>query len=268
MIEIHSTSIVDPNAEIDDDVVIGPYSVIGAEVKIGKGTVVGTSVVIEGPTQIGENCKIYHGVSIGLPPQDLSHKGERSYVKIGKNNIIREYVTIHKATGTGNVTEIGDNNFLMAYVHIAHNCKIGSHTILVNMAQFAGFVEIGDHAFVSGMVVVHQFTRIGKYAMIGGSSRVSQDVPPFLLGVGNPLSMIGVNIVGLRRKGFSNERIEIIKQAFKILYRSNLNTTQAINRIEKELPLNEDIVLFLDFIKTSKRGIVKKVGIRKGEILS
>lgn len=265
MIDIHPTSIVDSKAEIEDGVKIGPYSVIGADVKIGKGTVIGSSVLIEGPSEIGENCKIYHSVSIGLPPQDLSHKGERSYVKIGKNNIIREFVTIHRATGEEKVTEIGDDNFLMTYVHVAHNCKIGSHTILVNMAQFAGFVEIGDHAFVSGMVVVHQFTRIGNYSMIGGFSRVSQDVPPFFLGVGNPLSMIGVNVVGLRRKGFSSKRVSILKEAFRILYRSGLNTSQAVKRIERELPLNEDISLLLNFIKTSTRGIVKKVGPGKGE---
>jgi UDP-N-acetylglucosamine acyltransferase len=265
MIDIHPTSIIDPKAEIEDGVKIGPYSVIGAEVKIGRGTVIGSSVLIEGPTEIGENCKIYHGVSIGLPPQDLSHKGERSYVKIGNNNIIREFVTIHRATGEEKVTKIGDNNFLMAYVHIAHNCIVGSNTILVNMAQFAGFVEIGDHAFVSGMVVVHQYTRIGNYAMIGGFSRVSQDVPPFFLGVGNPLSMVGVNVVGLKRKGFSSERIEILREAFKIIYRSGLNTSQAIERIKKNLPANEDISLLLNFIETSKRGIVKKVSSGKGE---
>ena len=240
----------------------GPFSYIGPNVKIGRGVKIGTNVHIEGHTEIGENCVIRHGAAIGFPPQDVAFKGEKSFVKIGKNNTIREFVTIHRASGEGESTIVGDNNFIMAYAHLAHNVKIGSNVVIVNGAQLAGYVEVGDRAFISGLVAIHQFVRIGAYAIVGGVSRVSQDVPPFFMAVGIPLRVVGLNIVGLRRNGFSSERISIIKKAYKILYRSGLKLSEAIKKIEEELPLNEDIKMLLDFLKASKRGITLKGGER------
>lgn len=251
---------IDPRAKIGPGVVIGPFSYIGPWVRVGKNTRIDTAVRIEGPGEIGSNCEIFHSAAIGLVPQDLNYRGEESSFVIGSNNIIREFVTVHRATGSLEKTEIGDDNFLMAYVHVAHNVRIGSRVIIANGTQLAGYVEIHDYAYISGLVAIHQYVRIGKYAFVGGLSRVTQDVPPFFLAVGNPLGIVGVNIVGLKRHGFDTERIRILREAYRLLYRSGLNTTQAIEKIKDELPLNDEIHELLSFVEGSERGITKKVG--------
>jgi len=255
---VHPTAIVSKDAEIEEDVEIGPYTVIGPFVKIGRGTWIDCFVRIEGPTEIGEGCQIFQGVAIGLPPQDFSYKGEKSSVIIGKNNTIREFATIHRATGEGKTTSLGDGNFIMAYVHLAHNVKVGSEVIIANGTQLAGYVEVMDKAYLSGLVAVHQYVRIGELTIVGGLSRVTQDIPPYMMAVGNPAKIRGLNLIGLRRHGFTYQRISILKEAYKILYRSGLNTSDALEQIEEKLPLNEDIRLLLRFIRSSSRGILKK----------
>ncbi len=265
MRKIHPSAYVSKNAELEDDIEIGPFSYIGDGVILRRGVKISTCVRIEGETIIGEETEIGHGSAIGLPPQDLSFKGERSRLVIGKHNKIREFVTIHRATGEGEETVIGDNNYIMDYVHIAHNCRIGSEVVIVNMAQLAGYVEIRDYAFISGMTAFHQFVRVGEYAFVGGYSRVCQDVPPFFMALGIPLRVIGVNVVGLRRRGFSSDRIRILRNAYKLIYRQGLSLSQALEKIKEELPWNEDISLLLEFIEVSKRGITLKAGGEENE---
>ncbi len=255
---IHETAIVDKRAEIDPSVEIGPHTIIGPGVKIGKGTKIGSSVRIEGETVIGENNKIFHGATIGLDPQDYAFKGEKSGVIIGNNNIIREYASIHRATGEGNYTIVGDNNFIMAYAHIAHNCRVGSNIIIVNAAQLAGHVIVEDFAYISGLVGVHQFVRIGRYSLIGANSKLVQDLPPFVIAQGVSAKATGINIVGLKRKGFSLERIKVIKEIYRIFFRSNLNTSEALEEIMKQFPDSQDAQEFVEFVKNSKRGVLKK----------
>lgn len=255
---IHETAFIDRRAEIDPSVEIGPYSIIGPGVKIGKGTKIGSSVRIEGETIIGENNKIFHGATIGLDPQDYAFKGEKSGVIIGNNNIIREYASIHRATGEGNYTIVGDNNFIMAYAHIAHNCRVGSNIIIVNAAQLAGHVIVEDFAYISGLVGVHQFVRIGRYSLIGANSKLVQDLPPFVIAQGVSAKATGINIVGLKRKGFSLERIKVIKEIYRIFFQSNLNTSEAIEEILRQFPESPDAQEFVEFVKNSKRGVLKK----------
>ncbi|MCS7163677.1 MAG: acyl-ACP--UDP-N-acetylglucosamine O-acyltransferase [Thermodesulfovibrio sp.] len=258
MSEIHKTAIVSPKAEIDKEVFIGPYCIIGDNVKIGRGTRLINHVQIEGITEIGENCIIYPFTTIGFPPQDIKYKGEPTGVKIGNNNIIREYVTIHRASVSGDGwTEIGDGNFIMAYVHIAHDCKIGNHVIMANLATLAGHVQVEDFAFIGGLVAVHQFTRIGAYAMIGGFSGVGQDVPPFTMASGPRAKLYGLNLVGLKRRGFSDETINILKKAYKILFRDKLQLKEAIEKVKRELPQIPEIIHLLEFIEKNKRGICR-----------
>ncbi len=258
MPKIHETAIVSPKAEIDEDVYIGPYCIIGENVRINKGTQLISHVQIDGITQIDENCKIYSFTTIGFPPQDLKYQGEPTGVKIGKNNIIREYVTVHRASVSGDgFTVIGDNNFIMAYVHIAHDCKIGNNVVLANLATLAGHVVVEDHAFIGGMVAVHQFTRIGAYAMVGGFSGVAQDIPPFTIASGARARLYGLNTVGLKRKGFSDEVINLLKKAYKILFREKIQLKEAVEKINKELPDTPEIRRFIEFIMTNKRGICR-----------
>ncbi|WP_353684900.1 acyl-ACP--UDP-N-acetylglucosamine O-acyltransferase [Thermodesulfovibrio sp. 3907-1M] len=258
MSQIHKTAIVSSKAEIDVDVVIGPYCIIGDNVKIGKGTRLINHVQIEGITEIGENCTIFPFTTIGFPPQDIKYKGEKTGVKIGNNNIIREYVTIHKASVSGDGwTVIGDNNFIMAYVHIAHDCKIGNSVIMANLATLAGHVQVEDFAFIGGLVAVHQFTRIGAYAMIGGFSGVGQDVPPFTMASGPRAKLYGLNSVGLKRRGFSDETINILKKAYKILFRDKLQLKEAIEKVKNELPQIPEIKHLIEFIEANKRGICR-----------
>jgi UDP-N-acetylglucosamine acyltransferase len=256
--EIHPTAIVSPKAEIDEGVSIGPYCVIGKGVRIEKGTEIISHVVIECNTEIGENCKVYPFTSIGLPPQDLKYKGEKTGVKIGNDNIIREYITIHRASvGGDGFTTIGDKNFLMAYVHIAHDCKIGSHIIMANAATLGGHVVVEDYAVIGGLVAVHQFTRIGAYAMVGGFSGVGQDISPYTVASGARARLYGLNTIGLKRHGFSDEMTNDLKTAYKILFREKRTLKDAIKRIQEELTHTDEIKHLIEFIQKSKRGICR-----------
>ncbi len=256
--EIHPTAIVDSSAEIDEGVIIGPYCIISGKVRIGQNTRLFNNVVVEGETEIGENCQIYPFTSIGLPPQDLKYNGEPTGVKIGNNNIIREYITIHRGSVGGNgLTEIGNNNFLMAYVHIAHDCKVGNNIIMANAATLGGHVHVEDHAVIGGIVAVHQFARIGAYAMVGGFSGVGQDIPPYMTASGPRAKLYGLNLIGLKRHGFSEETISELKKAYKILFREKLTLKEAIKKVQEELPYTEEIARLIEFINANRRGICR-----------
>ncbi len=258
MTNIHNTAIIHKGAEIDEDVTIGPYCIIGEKVKIGSGSILHNNVVIEGKTEIGQNNEIFPFTTIGLPPQDLKYEGQDTGVKIGNNNTIREYITIHRGSvGGDGYTSIGDNNFLMAYVHIAHDCKVGNNVIMANAATLGGHVEVEDHVVIGGIVAVHQFTRIGAYSMIGGFSGVGQDVPPYMTASGPRASLYGLNSIGLKRKGFSDETISELKQAYKILFREKLSLKDALRKIQEELPYTDEIAHLIDFINKNRRGICR-----------
>jgi UDP-N-acetylglucosamine acyltransferase len=262
MAQIHPTAVVDPSAELADTVSIGPYAVIGAQVRIGEGTTVGAHTTIEGPTTIGRDNRIFAMASLGAAPQDMKYRGEPTELHIGDRNTIREFCTFNRGTVQDvGVTRVGDDNWIMAYVHIAHDAQVASRTILANNATLAGHVHVGDWAIVGGLSGVHQFCRIGAHAMIGFQSHVSQDVPPFMMVSGNPLGVHGFNIEGLRRRGFSAERIAQVKQMHRLLYRKGLTLDQAKSEIELlrgQVPEGDvDVALLLDFLAASSRGIAR-----------
>ena len=250
---------IDKSAKVGKGIQVGLFSIISAKTKIGDNVKIGPYVIIDQYVEIGEGCEIGPGVVIGATPFDYNFKGEVSKVKIGKRNIIREYSTIHRATGKNNVTLIGNDNFIMAYVHIAHNCKIGNNTVITNASQLAGYVEVEDYANIGGMVGIHQYVRVGRLSMVGACYYLSKDLPPYLIGQGNPFQVRGLNKVGLRRHDFTSEQIGVLTNAYRLIYRSSLNLSQALEKIKKELPMTEDLKIFLDFIRKSKRGIELKV---------
>ncbi len=255
---IHPTAIVHPNAHIGSGVEIGPYSLIGENVVIGDGTKIGAHVIIEGWTTIGRFNKIYHGAVVGNDPQDLKFKGEKSYLIIGDRNIIREYATISRGTaGGGGETRIGNDNLIMSYVHVAHDVQIGNGVVISHASGIAGHVVIEDRVVIGGLAGIHQFTKIGRMAMIGAHSMVTKDVPPYMLVNGNPARAHGVNIVGLRRNGLTPQARLEIQRAYKILYRSNLNVSQAIEVMEERLAGSEEIDHLLRFLRNAERGICK-----------
>jgi len=255
---IHPTAIVHPKAELDEGVEIGPYSIIAENVKIGKDTNVSSHVTIEKFTQIGERCHIYQFVSIGTPPQDLKFKGEKSDLIIGDDNTIREFVTINRAASHGGgVPTLGNNNFLMAYCHIAHDCKIGSNIIMANAATLAGHIEIEDFAIIGGLVAIHQFVRVGAYSIIGGASAVSKNVPPYVMAVGNRARLFGLNITGLKRNNFPEATINNLKKAYKIIFRSGMTLNNALEKVKLELPDSEEVNSLVGFIQKSERGICR-----------
>ncbi len=255
--EIHPTAVVHPDARLGHDVKIGPYAIIGPNVAIGPECQIGSSVLIEGRTTIGRNNKIYHGAVIGSDPQDLKYDGEASFVEIGDNNVIREYVTIHLATEEGQTTIIGNDCLLMAYVHIAHNCVVHDHVILANAVNLAGHVDVGNWSIIGGMTPVHQFVCIGQHAFVGGGSRLAQDVPPFIRVAGNPVEVAGVNSVGLKRRGFSDKELMNLKKSYRLLYRTGLNVSQAMDRIAVDCDLDPHVEELMAFIRRSERGIVR-----------
>ncbi|HHL39673.1 MAG TPA: acyl-ACP--UDP-N-acetylglucosamine O-acyltransferase [Deltaproteobacteria bacterium] len=258
-VKVDPTAVVHPSAELDSGVEIGPYCVIGEDVRIGRNTRLGPYVNIDRWTTIGENNEIFQYVSIAAPPQDLTYRGERTDVIIGDGNVIREFVTIHRATTKEAMrTVIGSNNFLMNYVHIAHDCAIGDHVIMANNATLGGHVTIDDHAIVGGLVAVHQFVRIGAYCIIGGASAVSKDVPPYVMAVGNRAHLYGLNSVGLRRAGFSRADISEIKRSYNILFRSSLKLADAMERLRAEMPDSLHAGRYLEFLKGSKRGVTRE----------
>lgn len=254
----HPTAIVDPKADIDGQTEIGPFCIVRAGVKIKKGTKLLSNVIVETGTEIGEQCVIHPFTSLGFPPQDLKYKGEPTKLVIGDRNIIREYSTVHRASvGGDGITSVGDDNFLMAYVHIAHNCKVGSHTIMANAATLAGHVIVEDYAVIGGLVAVHQFTRIGRYAMVGGFSGIGQDIPPYMIASGARAKLFGPNTIGLKRHGFTDETITAIKKAYKILFREKHTLKEAIRKVEHEFPGVPEIRSLLEFIEKNKRGICR-----------
>jgi len=253
---------IDPHAAVHDgaqigkDVNIGPFAVIGEHVKIADGCTIGPHVVLDGWTEIGEACEFSAGVSIGSPPQDLKYQGEETRVIIGRRNVFREYVTVNRGTvGGGGVTTIGDDCFLMAYAHVAHDCSLGNHVIFANCATLSGHVTIGDHAFIGGLVAVHQFVRIGVHCMIGGCSAVAQDVPPYALVNGDRAKVYGVNKVGLQRRNFSPDTLTMLRKAFRILFRSKLSIKHALKRVKAELRGCAEVDVLVQFIEDSERGV-------------
>jgi UDP-N-acetylglucosamine acyltransferase len=259
---IHKTAVISKEASIDDGVEIGAYAVIDGNVVIGAGSTVAPHAVVSGPTIIGKNNAISSFTSIGAPPQDLSYKGEPTKLIIGDNNYIREYVSIHRGTVSGKgQTVIGNDNLLMAYVHIAHDCIIGNNVVMANAATLAGHVEIADRASLGGLVAIHQFCRVGESSYIGGLSGLSLDVPPFVIvaGTRNQMRIAGLNKIGLRRNGYNKEDIKMLNKAFKIIFRSpDLLLKDALERVRTEMEHTELIKALLDFIATSKRGVTLK----------
>lgn len=256
---VHPTAIVDPAARVAESADIGPFCIICGGVEIGERTRMMAHVYVEGPTRIGEDNLFYPYSTVGVAPQDLKYKGEQSETRIGNRNRIREFVTIHRGTeGGGLVTSIGDDNLLMAYVHVAHDVIIGNHTVLANGVTFAGHVTVEDWAVIGAFSGVHQFCRVGRHAMIGGYSVITQDVLPFSTTVSaREVKVYGANATGLERRGFSKSTIDALHKAFRILTRSGLNTTQAVDRIHAEAPSSPEIDELLAFIARSERGFIK-----------
>ncbi|MBU4074362.1 MAG: acyl-ACP--UDP-N-acetylglucosamine O-acyltransferase [Proteobacteria bacterium] len=255
---IHPTAFISPDATLEEGVEVGPYSIVGPDVHIGKNTVIGPHVVIESRTDMGEGCRISPFASIGGAPQDLKYRGEETRVVIGSHNTIREYVTINRATISDiGVTIIGDHNLLMAYCHVAHNCKLGNHIVMVNAANLAGHVHVEDFAIIGGLTGVHQFTRIGAHCIIGGASAVTKDIPPFVIASGNFAKLYGLNMIGLKRRGFTDETIGAIKEAYRIVFRSSLLLSAAIKKVEEVVEDLPEVRQFLDFIRKSERGICR-----------
>ncbi|PIQ23811.1 acyl-[acyl-carrier-protein]--UDP-N-acetylglucosamine O-acyltransferase [bacterium (Candidatus Blackallbacteria) CG17_big_fil_post_rev_8_21_14_2_50_48_46] len=253
---IHPSAVIDPSARLAPDVEIGPFAVIGRESQIGAGSRIAAHAVIGDYTILGEDCRVSAYAVVGSPSQDLKHReSDISWLKIGRGNRIREFVTINRATAAGSFTQIGDENLFMAYAHVAHDCQLGNRIVLANGATLGGHVEIADDVVIGAMSGIHQFVRIGRLSMVGAMSRVCQDVPPFLMAVGSPPRVYGLNSVGLRRQNFSTQSRQQLKQAFQLIYRKNLAVAHALEQLDEidRLPeLNE----FLDFIRHSQRGLV------------
>ncbi|MCS7005154.1 MAG: acyl-ACP--UDP-N-acetylglucosamine O-acyltransferase [Cytophagales bacterium] len=247
---------VHPNAKIASNVVIEPFATIYEDVEIGEGSWIGPNTVIMDGARIGKNCKIFPGSVISGTPQDLKYKGEPTLTYIGDNTVIREYVTISKGTSEQMFTKIGENCLIMAYCHIAHDCNIGNHNIFSNCVQLAGHVHTGDYVTIGGTSAIHQFTHIGDYAFVAGGTRCRQDVPPYVKAAEEPIAYYGINTVGLRRRGFSNEIIFQIKEVYRYLYYKGLNRKMALEAIEAELPDTPERNYILNFIRSSKRGII------------
>jgi len=254
----HPTAIVHPRAQVASSVTVGPYSLIGENVELGEGTEVMSHAVIDGQTRIGKDNRIFPYASIGLAPQDLKYGGEPTRVEIGDGNTLREFITIHRGTGESGVTRIGDHNLLMAYVHIAHDCMIGNHVVMGNAASLAGHVEVQDFAIVEPFCGIHQYCRVGKYAFLGAYSVVNKDILPYSkMSAPRPVDMYGANTIGLERRGISKEEISELQAALKLLSRSKLNTTQALEAIEARGFKSSHVRVLMEFIRTSQRGVAK-----------
>jgi len=252
---IHPTAIVSPRAELGDNVTVGPYAIVGDGCVIGDGCAIEPRAVLEKNVRLGANVIVGIGTVLGGDPQDLKFKGEETWVEIGDGTRIREYTTINRGTSQSFKTSVGKGCFLMSYVHLAHDCHVGDGVIISNATQLAGHVTVEDRAIISGVSAVHQFVRIGKFSFVGGCSRVSQDVPPFIKAVGNPIKLYGLNSVGLERNGFPEETRRELKRAYRLLFRSELNLRQAVERARAELQMLPEVQDFLTFIEASQRGV-------------
>jgi UDP-N-acetylglucosamine acyltransferase len=257
MAQIHPTAIVDPTVTLGQDVTVGPYSIIQGRVVIGDGTQVGPHVVIKDFTTIGARCRIFQFAVLGEIPQDLKFKGEESQLLIGDDNTIREFATMHRGTaGGGGVTRIGSRNLFMAYTHVAHDCQVGDGVIMSNAATLGGHITVEDHAILGGLSAVHQFCRIGRHAFIGGCSAVHRDVPPYAMAVGNRAKLVGLNLVGLKRSGFSDTALQALKQAYELLFLSDLNQKEAMEKVRRQFPGIPEIANLLQFLEASERGLL------------
>jgi len=257
MSDIHPTAIIDPAAEIADDVSIGPYCIIGPEARIGSATVLKSHVTVDGFTQIGSGCTVWPYASIGAQSQDLKHKGGKPGVVIGNQTTVREFVTINAATFDGDITTVGSNCHIMAYVHIAHDCTVGDRVIMANAATLAGHVTIEDDTIIGGLCAIHQFVKIGRGAITGGCSKVVMDVPPYMMADGNPLEIRGLNSVGLKRANIDAAEYDALKKAYKLIYLSQLKLTEAVSKINEGLPTTDRIAHLIEFLKSSERGITR-----------
>jgi len=255
---INPTAVIHPKARIAGGVSIGPYTVIGEHVTIGKDTEIASHVLIDGWTTIGERNQLHSFSCIGTPPQDVGYRNEETYLIVGNDNIIREFATVNRATTKADrKTEIGNKNFLMAYSHVAHDCKLGNSIIMANSAGLAGHITIEDYAILGGIVGVHQYVRIGAYSMIGGQSAIVQDIPPYVSAAGNRAQLYGLNTIGLKRKGFSDAVINNLKKAYKIIFRSGMTTEEALAKVVDELSECKEVNYFVDFMRHSKRGVTR-----------
>ena len=253
---VDTHAIVSPKAQLGEKVCVGPFSTIEDDVIIGEGTWIGPHAHIAEGSRLGKNCKVFSGAVVGGPPQDLKYKGEPTTVEVGDNTVIRECVTLNRATAETGKTVIGHDCLFMAYAHVGHDCRVGNNVILANCVPLGGHVHLGDFVIVGGLTPVHQFVHIGDHVMVGGGFRVVKDIPPYILCGQEPLCFEGLNIVGLKRRGFSARAIELLDTAFRILYRSNLNVSQAVARIKEEVEPIPEVKKVLDFIANSKRGIL------------
>jgi UDP-N-acetylglucosamine acyltransferase len=254
---IHPTAVIDPAAHIGEGSTVGAYCVIGPDVQIGDGCTIHNHVTVAGPTRIGNGNTFFPYCSVGQRTQDLKYAGEPTYLEIGDQNSFREFCTLNRGTAPGSKTVIGSHGNFLAYSHIAHDCTVGDHVIFSNNGTLAGHVIVEDHAVIGGLAGVHQFCRIGRHAITGGCTKIVQDVPPFMIADGNPAEVRGINQVGLERRGFESEAIRLLREAYRIIYRSNLNTKQAVEAIREQLPANPHLEELLVFIEASKRGIVR-----------
>jgi len=256
-VNIHPTAVVDPAAQLGPGTVVGPYCVIAAQVSLGENCWLQHHVTLCGPLQAGHGNKFYAYCSIGQQTQDLKYKGEPTYLEIGDENIFREFVTVNRSTAGTGCTRVGSRGNFLAYSHIGHDCAVGDAVIFSNNGTLAGHVQVGDHAVIGGLTAVHQFCRIGRFAITGGCSKIVQDVPPFMIADGNPAEVRGINQVGLERAGFPPEKIKPIKEAFRLIYRSKLNTGQALEELRAKLGASEEVQSIAQFIEGSERGIIR-----------
>lgn len=257
-VQIHPTAIIDPSAELGEDVIVGPYSIIKGDTVIGPRTTIGSHVVIDQYVTVGPDCTIFQYASVGAAPQDLKFHGEKTYLKIGRGTVIREFVTINRGTGIGGgITELGEENYLMAYAHVAHDCRIGRRVILANNSTLAGHIVLGDYVTVGGLVAIHQFVRVGDYAYIGGKSAVVKDVPPFVIAAGDRAQLHGLNKVGLQRHNFPPATLAALKKAYRIVFRIGLTSTEAVERVRAEVDQYPEVIAFIDFINSSSRGVTR-----------
>jgi UDP-N-acetylglucosamine acyltransferase len=255
---IHPTAIIHPGAFLAADVQVEPYVVIGEHVSVGPGCWIGPHAVIEGWTEIGRDNRIFQFASVGAIPQDLKFRGEQSWLRIGDRNTIREFVTMHRGTADGGgETLIGHDNLFMAYAHVAHDCRVGNRVILANGATLAGHVQVDDHAILGGLSAAHQFTRIGCHVMVSGGAMVTQDIPPYTIAQGDRAKTIGLNLIGLQRRGFSEQTIRGIKRAYKLIFRSGLRLEEALEKIATDVETSPELQGFVEFIRNSERGIAR-----------
>lgn len=254
---IHNTALISKDARIGPDVDIGPYAIINDGVTVGAGSKIGSHVLIEGNTSIGRNCQIFQGAVVGSRPQDLKYKGEKVFLEIGDDNIIREYCTLNPGTEEGGKTSIGSGNLFMAYSHIAHDCRVGNNCVFANNATLAGHVFVEDKVVIGGLVAIHQFVRVGSLSIIGGCSKVVHDIPPYSTCDGHPATVYGLNLVGLRRHKISKESISLLDLSFRIIFNSGLLVKNALERVKKEVKPVAEVAYLVDFIQKSERGLVR-----------